>query len=47
MKIFVTGAKGKVESRFVPYLLKEGHAVRILVRDSERAHTLISIYLCG
>lgn len=37
MKIFVTGATGKVGSRFVPYLLKQGHAVRILVRSAERA----------
>ncbi|MDD7795534.1 NAD-dependent epimerase/dehydratase family protein [Clostridium sp. 'White wine YQ'] len=37
MKIFVTGATGKVGSRFVPYLLKQGHAVRILVRNAERA----------
>jgi dihydroflavonol-4-reductase len=40
MKIFVTGATGKVGSRFVPYLLKQGHAVRILVRNPERATTL-------
>lgn len=40
MKILVTGATGKVGSRFVPYLLKHGHAVRILVRSAERALTL-------
>lgn len=40
MKIFVTGATGKVGSRFVPYLLKQGHTVRILVRNPERASTL-------
>lgn len=40
MKIFVTGATGKVGSRFVPYLLKQGHAVRILVRNAERASAL-------
>ena len=40
MKIFVTGATGKVGSRFVPYLLKQGHAVRILVRSAERSLTL-------
>lgn len=37
MKIFVTGATGKVGSRFVPYLLEQGHDVRILVRNAERA----------
>jgi uncharacterized protein YbjT (DUF2867 family) len=37
MKIFVTGATGKVGSRFVPYLIKQGHTVRILVRNAERA----------
>jgi nucleoside-diphosphate-sugar epimerase len=40
MKIFVTGATGKVGSRFVPYLLKNGHAVRILARNAERAAAL-------
>jgi nucleoside-diphosphate-sugar epimerase len=40
MKIFLTGATGKVGSRFVPYLLKQGHAVRVLVRTSEQALTL-------
>lgn len=40
MKIFVTGATGKVGSRFVPYLLKQGHDVRILVRDANRALSL-------
>ncbi len=40
MKIFVTGATGKVGSRFVPYLLKQGHTVRILVRSAERALAL-------
>lgn len=40
MKIFVTGATGKVGSRFVPYLLKQGHEVRILVRNLEGASTL-------
>ncbi|MFW2489692.1 NAD-dependent epimerase/dehydratase family protein [Clostridium chromiireducens] len=37
MKIFLTGATGKVGSRFVPYLLKQGHAVRVLVRTAEQA----------
>jgi nucleoside-diphosphate-sugar epimerase len=40
MKIFVTGATGKVGSRFVPYLIKAGHTVRILARSAERALTL-------
>ncbi len=40
MKIFLTGATGKVGSRFVPYLLKQGHAVRVLVRTAEQALAL-------
>lgn len=40
MELFVTGATGKVGSRFVPYALKQGHAVRVLVRNPERAATL-------
>lgn len=40
MKIFVTGATGKIGSRFVPYLLRQGHTVRILVRSAERALAL-------
>ena len=40
MKIFVTGATGKVGSRFASYLLKQGHAARILVRNPERAAAL-------
>ncbi len=38
MKIFVTGATGKVGSRFVPYLLKQGHDVRLLIRNPESAN---------
>lgn len=41
MKIFVTGATGKIGSRFVTYLLRHGHAVRILVRSAEGARLLI------
>ncbi len=40
MKLLVTGATGKVGSRFVPYLLKSGHTVRILVRNPQRAAAL-------
>ncbi len=40
MKIFVTGATGKVGRRFVPYLLKRGYDVRILVRNAEKALSL-------
>ena len=38
MKIFITGATGKVGSRFVPYLLKQGHDVRLLIRNPESAN---------
>ncbi len=37
MKIFVTGATGKVGSRLVPYLQKNGHHVRVLIRNAEQA----------
>jgi nucleoside-diphosphate-sugar epimerase len=40
MKLFITGATGKVGSRLVPYLLNQGHDVRILVRDADRASIL-------
>lgn len=40
MKVLVTGATGKVGSRFVPRLLQWGHTVRVLVRNTERAQTL-------
>lgn len=38
MKIFITGATGKVGSHLVPYLLKQGHTVRLLVRNPESAN---------
>ncbi|WP_314590937.1 NAD(P)-dependent oxidoreductase [Paenibacillus terrigena] len=37
MNIFVTGATGKVGSRFVPRLLQHGHNVSVLVRDAAKA----------
>lgn len=40
MKILVTGATGKVGSRFVPRLLVKGYDVAILVRDATKADDL-------
>lgn len=40
MKILVTGATGKVGSRFVPRLLAKGYDVAILVRDAAKADDL-------
>lgn len=40
MKIFLTGATGKVGSRFAKYLLNKGMQVRVLVRDLDRAKFL-------
>jgi uncharacterized protein YbjT (DUF2867 family) len=37
MKILVTGATGKVGSRFVPRLVAKGYDVTILVRDAAKA----------
>lgn len=37
MKILVTGATGKVGSRFVPRLIAKGYDVTILVRDASKA----------
>ncbi|RAV11512.1 NAD-dependent epimerase/dehydratase family protein [Paenibacillus contaminans] len=34
MNVFVTGATGKIGSRFVPRLLQHGHHVKLLVRDA-------------
>jgi nucleoside-diphosphate-sugar epimerase len=40
MHILVTGATGKVGSRFAPRLLQRGDTVRVLVRQAERAEFL-------
>jgi nucleoside-diphosphate-sugar epimerase len=40
MNIFVTGATGKVGSRFVPRILQRGHHVKVLVRDAAKADWL-------
>jgi nucleoside-diphosphate-sugar epimerase len=41
MTTLVTGATGRVGSRLVPRLLRNGHDVRILVRDEVRAAPLL------
>ena len=43
MKILVTGATGKVGSRFVPRLLTKGYDVRVLVRDATKAANLAAL----
>jgi nucleoside-diphosphate-sugar epimerase len=43
MKILVTGATGKVGSRFVPRMLAKGYDVRILVRDAAKASALVEL----
>ena len=43
MKILVTGATGKVGSRFVPRLLAKGYQVNILVRDEKKAAGLVEL----
>jgi nucleoside-diphosphate-sugar epimerase len=40
MTVLVTGATGRIGSRFVPRLLDHPEQVRILVRDAERAESL-------
>ncbi|WP_169091321.1 NAD-dependent epimerase/dehydratase family protein [Paenibacillus sp. PL91] len=40
MNIFLTGATGKVGSRFVPRLLQRGHNVSVLVRNATKAGML-------
>ena len=37
MKVLVTGATGKVGSRFVPRLIAKGYDVTVLVRDAAKA----------
>ncbi|HMC86198.1 MAG TPA: NAD(P)-dependent oxidoreductase [Chitinophagaceae bacterium] len=41
MRILVTGATGKVGSRFVSRILAKGYDVRILVRDAAKASALV------
>lgn len=40
MRVLVTGATGRVGSRFVPRLLEQGDDVRVLVRDAAKAAAL-------
>lgn len=40
MKVFLTGATGKVGSRFATYLLNQGIEVRALIRDLDRGKGL-------
>jgi nucleoside-diphosphate-sugar epimerase len=40
MRVLVTGATGRVGSRFVPRLLDQGEQVRVLARDRGRAEPL-------
>jgi len=42
-KILVTGATGKVGSRFVSRILAKGYDVRILVRDDAKAAPLVTL----
>jgi nucleoside-diphosphate-sugar epimerase len=43
MKLLVTGATGKVGSRFVARILAKGYDVRILVRDAVKASALVQL----
>lgn len=43
MKILVTGATGKVGSRFVPRLLAKGYDVSVFVRDAAKASALAQL----
>lgn len=40
MRVLVTGATGRVGSRYVPRLLRSGASVRLLVRDASRAEAM-------
>ncbi|MDO3411836.1 NAD(P)-dependent oxidoreductase [Saccharibacillus sp. CPCC 101409] len=40
MNFFITGATGKVGSRFAPRMLQRGHRVKLLVRDAAKAESL-------
>jgi nucleoside-diphosphate-sugar epimerase len=42
-KILITGATGKVGSRFVPRMLAKGYDVSILVRDAAKASALVEL----
>jgi len=42
-KILITGATGKVGSRFVPRMLAKGYDIRILVRDAAKAAALAQL----
>ena len=39
MRVLVTGATGYIGGRLIPRLLKDGHAVRVLVRDARRVRS--------
>jgi nucleoside-diphosphate-sugar epimerase len=43
MKVLITGATGKVGSKFVPRMLAKGYDVRILVRDAAKASALVDL----
>lgn len=43
MKILVTGSTGFIGSYFIPMLLHQGHTVKLLVRNEEKARKLLEI----
>ncbi|MHB9011441.1 MAG: NAD-dependent epimerase/dehydratase family protein [Ignavibacteriaceae bacterium] len=43
MKFLITGATGRVGSRFVPHVLQKGHQVKALIRDDSKAHSLADL----